>query len=120
MNMLHDTQAFAEDVLNISMRKTLLIAVEICVCTRVTCFFRRWAEVAQSTYVATVREMLDAWMRMKQALIFSATRRQGLLEDLAIERLRSSELSQSLAACRVQRAELDFERLQNALQNAKK
>ena len=112
-NMLKETQAFAEEVLCVSMRRSLSTAVEIGSCHRVTCCFRRWVEVTRSVFVTHVRGMFEAWLRLRECLVFSARRRLHLTEELVVEKLRSSELSRELATCRVERAQLEFERMES-------
>lgn len=108
-SMLQDTQNFAEDVLEIARRRVVRVSVDIGICSRLSRMFRRWTEVTQSTHVQSLVHGLDAWMRLRTILQSTITHRNTIMEELAVERLRSSETLSALIRERVDRASHAFD-----------
>ena len=107
---LRDTQEFAEDLAAAARRRALRTAVHVGVHARVATWFGRWrVAAARPTRVRPIAHALDAWMRARDALKRVTHHRDTLLEELAVERVRSAEAVAALIGERVRRAEEAFD-----------
>lgn len=109
--MLWETQKFAEEVLEVSKRRHLLGCAHMGLTFRLRRMFARWVDVMTSTRVQSACETFDAWMKMRQTLLFVLGKKEEMLEQIVVYKLKCTELEEELAKTKVKEAELEFERL---------
>ena len=109
--MLLNTQEFVEDILDVAKTRRVLSCLHIGLTFRLRRMMDRWVDVVSSTRVQTMCATLDAWMQMKQTLLFVLQKRDDMLEQLVIYKLKCTELEDELAHTKVRQASLEFERM---------